>query len=107
MIARLWRGVVPVERAEAYLHYLADFGFDDYKKHPGFKASYLLYRPTEGRVHILLLSVWESRQAIAAYAGENIEKAHYYAYDRECLVDPSPNVEHYEVCRATGLSLKP
>lgn len=68
MIARVWLEFVPAERAEVYLHYLVDFGFYDNKKHPGSKASYLLHRATEGRVHILLLSVWESRQAIAAYA---------------------------------------
>ena len=32
-----------------------------------------------------------------AYAGTDIEQAHYYPYDLECLIDPPRNVEHYEV----------
>jgi hypothetical protein len=49
-------------------------------------------------MHFLLLSFWESRQAIVTYAGADIAKAHYYAYDLECLIGPPLNVEHYEVC---------
>ena len=31
------------------------------------------------------------------YAGDDIETALYFSFDRECLVDPEPNVLHYEV----------
>jgi heme-degrading monooxygenase HmoA len=97
LVARLWRGVVPTKKAEAYLQYLFGFGFRDYEAYDGYRSVHLL-RQTEGmRTHILLLSFWSSRQAIMAYAGSNIDRAHYYAYDLECLVDPSPRVEHYEV----------
>ena len=51
----------------------------------------------EVRVQVLLLTFWESRQAIAAYAGVDFAKAHYYAYDLEALIDPPPNVGDYEV----------
>jgi heme-degrading monooxygenase HmoA len=97
MTARIWRGVVPIEKAEAYVRYLAGFGFRDYEAYPGCCGVYLLRQTEEARVYILLLSFWDSRQAIVAYAGVNIEQAHYYAYDLECLIDPAPNVEHYEV----------
>lgn len=40
MIARIWRrGVVPIEKAEAYLDYLAGFGFRDYEAYAGDAAS--------------------------------------------------------------------
>jgi heme-degrading monooxygenase HmoA len=96
-IARVWRGAVPIEKAEAYLGYLAGFGFRDYEAYAGYRGAYLLRLTEEARVHIVLLSLWNSRQAIVAYAGAEIEQAHYYAYDLECLIDPGPNVEHYEV----------
>ena len=98
MVARVWRGVVPIEKAEAYSRYLVDFGFRDYQTYPGNRAAHLLRRTEEARVHVLLLSFWSSRKAISAYAGAQIEQAHYYPYDRECLIDPALNVEHYEVC---------
>lgn len=97
MIARVWRGVVPIEKAEAYLRYLVDFGFRDYQSYPGNRAVHLLRRTEEARVHFFLLSFWNSREAIMAYAGADIEQAHYYPYDLECLIDPARNVEHYEV----------
>jgi len=103
-IARVWRGVVPIEKAEAYFLYLTDFGFRDYQTDPGNRGIHLLRRTEEARMHFLLLSFWESRQAIVAYAGADIAKAHYYAYDLECLIDPPLNVEHYEVCQAPKLT---
>jgi heme-degrading monooxygenase HmoA len=98
-VARVWRGVVPLEKAEAYLRYLTDFGFRDYQTYAGNRGIHLLRRTEGARMHFLLLSFWESRQAIVAYAGADIAKAHYYAYDLECLIDPPLNVEHYEVCQ--------
>jgi heme-degrading monooxygenase HmoA len=97
MIARAWRGTVRSEKADAYFHYLVDFGFRDYQTYPGIRAIYLLRRTEEAQAQFLLLSFWNSRQAIVAYAGADIAKAHYYAYDLECLIDPPVNVEHYEV----------
>ena len=96
-IARIWRGVVPIEKAEAYFRYLTDFGFQDYRTHRGNRGNYLLRRTEAAQMHFLLLSFWESRQAIAAYAGTDIAKARYYAYDLECLIDPPLSVELYEV----------
>lgn len=103
-IARVWRGVVPIEKAEAYFRYLTDFGFRDYQTYAGNRGIHLLRRTEEARMHFLLLSFWESRQAIVAYAGADIAKAHYYAYDLECLIDPPLNVEHYEVCQMPKLT---
>jgi|SRR3984893_6518889 len=96
-IARLWQGVVPIEEAEAYSAYLTDFGFRDYQAYPGYRGAHLLRRTEAAQIHLLLLSFWNSRESIVAYAGANIEHTHYYPYDLECLIDPPPNVEHYEV----------
>jgi heme-degrading monooxygenase HmoA len=100
-IARVWRGMVPIEKSDAYWRYLLDFGFRDYQAYIGNRGVQLLRRTDEALAHFLLLSFWSSRQAIAAYAGVDIEQAHYYPYDLECLVDPVRAVEHYEVWSAT------
>ena len=102
MIARVWRGVVPAEKAEAYSRYLSGFGFQDYGSHPGNLGIYLLRRGEGSQVHVLLLSFWTSRDAIVSYAGADIARAHYYPYDLECLINPEPHVEHYDVRRATA-----
>jgi heme-degrading monooxygenase HmoA len=101
MIARVWKGVVPIERAEAYSRYLSGFGFEDYATHPGNLGIYLLRHGEGSQVHVLLLSFWTSREVIMSYAGADIDQAHYYPYDLECLINPAAHVEHYNVRRAT------
>jgi heme-degrading monooxygenase HmoA len=97
MIARVWQGVVPIEKAEAYSRYLADFGFRDYETYPGNLGSYLLRHSEGSQVHVLLLSFWTSRETIVGYAGADIEQARYYPYDLDCLIKPALNVEHYKL----------
>jgi heme-degrading monooxygenase HmoA len=100
MIARIWHGFVPKEKAADYGNYLSDFGIRDYHSIPGNRAVHVLQRVEEDGVHFVLISYWESRESIEAYAGVDIEQAHYYPYDLECLVNPEPNVTHYDVLAA-------
>jgi heme-degrading monooxygenase HmoA len=103
MIARVWQGTVPLEKSDDYANYLSssDRGVRDYQKIPGNRGVCLLRRVAGDRAHFLLLSLWDSREAIQAYAGPDIDRARYFAYDRECLLDPDPNVTHYEVLVAS------
>jgi heme-degrading monooxygenase HmoA len=104
VIARVWHGVVPAEKAEGYEKYLAESerGVRDYQSTPGNRGATLLRRSEGGRVHFLFLSLWESAEAIRRYAGADIDRAQYFPYDLECLIDPEPDVVHYEVVVATG-----
>jgi heme-degrading monooxygenase HmoA len=99
MIARVWHGVVELDNAKGYGEYLAesDRGVRDYRRVPGNRGAYLFRRAEGEHVHFLLISLWESREAIEGYAGPDIERAQYFPYDRQCLVDPEPNVLHYQV----------
>ena len=54
-------------------------------------------------MHFLLISLWESVDAIREYTGPDIERARYFDYDLECLLDPEPNVRHYEVLVSSEL----
>jgi heme-degrading monooxygenase HmoA len=71
---------------------------------PGNRGVQMLRRREGAHVHFLLLSLWISREAIKAYAGPDIERAHYYPYDLECLIDPEPRVAHYEVVASARLN---
>ena len=104
MIARVWHGVVLSQKADDYAQYLAGFGVRDYQAVPGNRGVQLLRRRDGEHVHFLLLSLWSSREAIEAYAGSDIEQAHYYPYDLECLVEPEPRVTHYEVLASSWVS---
>lgn len=99
MIARVWHGAVPLEKAEGYAEYLtgSDLGVRGYQAIPGNRGVSLLRRVEGNRVHFQLISFWESVEAIREYAGPDIARARYFAYYLECLLEPEPNVTHYEV----------
>jgi heme-degrading monooxygenase HmoA len=97
MIARTWHGMVRAEDAERYHAYLLETGVPDLKKTPGNRGVYVLRREDGDRAHFLLISLWESREAIRAFAGDDLEKARYYPADVKFLIELEPTVTHYEV----------
>ena len=97
MIARTWHGVVPADKADAYFAYLQRTGVPDYRGTPGNRGVYVLRRIQDGQAHFLLMTLWESREAIRAFAGADIERARYYPEDEAYLVELEPHVKHYEV----------
>jgi len=97
MIARLWHGMTAVARADEYLDYLNKTGVPDYHRTPGNRGVYVLRR-TEGEIaHFLLVSLWESNDAIRQFAGEDLDVARYYPADKDFLLEFEPRVTHYEV----------
>lgn len=106
MIARVWHGIVPAAKADAYEEYLArsDRGVSDYEATPGNRGAFLLRRNDGDWVRFMLVSLWDSRAAIEAYAGADIDRARYFDFDLECLIEPSPQVEHYEIVATRGRS---
>ena len=48
----------------------------------------------------------KSREAIVAFAGENMDKAVYYPEDREFLREITPELVHYEVAVAEKIEFR-
>lgn len=97
MIARIWRGTTLAERAEAYLGYLKGTGIRDYLATPGNRGVLVLRRYRDGLAEYLLISFWESTDAVRGFAGAEVDRAVYYPEDRDYLLALEPNVDHYEV----------
>jgi heme-degrading monooxygenase HmoA len=102
MIARTWRGATKAEDAEAYLEYLHQTGFAEYRKIPGNRGVLGLRRIVNGRAEFLLVSLWESETAVRQFAGDDIEQAVFYPEDERFLVDRDKHVSHYEVVYDTA-----
>ena len=98
---RQWKGRVPAERAADYLEFLKASGFKDYGETPGNLAVYAFQRTENGVAEIVLVTLWESVEAIKRFAGEDYEKAHYYAADKDFLLEFEPFVDHYDVAYAS------
>ena len=58
--------------------------------------------PPPGRAEIVTVSLWESRSAIEAFAGQDIEQAVFYPEDDRYLIDRDLTVRHYEVAGPVG-----
>ena len=98
MIARMWRGVVRAQDADDYAAYVQRTGIESYQQTPGNQGAWLLRRPDgDGREEIMTLSFWESVQAIAAFAGDDINQAVYYPEDDRYLLERDLHVVHYQV----------
>ncbi len=100
MIARTWWGATRAEDADAYLAYLAYLeatGLAAYRTTPGNRGAYALRRVADGRAEFLLVTLWESEEAIRAFAGQHIECAVFYPEDDRFLVERHAHVTHYDV----------
>ena len=97
MIARFWRGVTPKSKADDYFAYLEETGLKEYRATKGNRGVYV-FRQIEGdRAIFLLLSLWDSYDAIKGFAGPDYERAVYYPEDRKLLLELEPKVSHYEI----------
>jgi heme-degrading monooxygenase HmoA len=97
MIARVWHGVTQLAHANEYLRLMREVALVDYKRIPGNVGAFVLRRLEEDCAHFLNVSLWESRDAIVAYAGEPIETAKYYEFDKDYLIVMEPRVTHHEI----------
>jgi heme-degrading monooxygenase HmoA len=97
MIARTWRGAVRAQDAPAYAAYVQKTGIEGYQGTPGNRGAWLLWRVEGDKAEFVTVSFWESRAAIEAFAGQDIEKAVFYPDDDKFLIDRDLTVQHYEV----------
>ena len=105
LIARAWHGMTAVSKADEYLTFLIGRAIPDYQSVAGNRGVTILRRIQDEKAHFLILTWWESRAAIEAFAGADIEKAKYYVEDQAFLLEFEPTVTHYEVCAAVGPAL--
>ena len=64
---------------------------------PGNRGVTVLRRADGDVTHFLLITHWDSWAAIAAFAGDPVDRARYYPEDDDFLLEREPNVVHYDV----------
>ena len=103
MILRIWHGVTPSEKAEAFYEYIKQTGEPAYLQTPGNRGVMIITRPLDtgtggDHTEFQLLSLWDSIDAIKRFAGPDYERAQYpFPRDREFLIELEEKVEHFEV----------
>jgi heme-degrading monooxygenase HmoA len=100
VIARIWRGAVRPEDGDTYGDYIAETGLAGYQETPGNRGAWMLRRDVGELTEFLTFTLWESIEAIKAFAGEDYERARYYPEDDRFLVERDAVCAHYEVSAA-------
>jgi heme-degrading monooxygenase HmoA len=97
MVMRLWKGRARPESADAYQQHVVTRVFPALKKLPGFLGARVLRRPSGDRVEFLVMTEWESLDAIRAFAGDPIDRAVVEPAAQAVLSDFDDRVDHFEV----------
>jgi heme-degrading monooxygenase HmoA len=100
MVVRSWRGYGALASPEAYPTHLLEEVDPKLARLPGFLGLCLLRRQHPDEVEFLVLTLWESMEAIRAFAGPEPEKAVVEPAARATLLRYDSLVSHYEVVAA-------
>ncbi len=85
------------EDAVAYANYISSTGMAEYRSTPGNQGAWMLRRDDGDRSEIITFSLWDSRESIRAFAGDEIDRAVFYPDDDRFLIERDVLVRHYEV----------
>lgn len=97
MLARIWTGATARGKADAYAAFLEERAVPDYAQTPGNVAVYVLRRDDGDRTEFTIVTLWQSLEAIEAFAGNDVSVAKFYPEDDDFLVERGPVATHYEV----------
>jgi heme-degrading monooxygenase HmoA len=75
MIGRLWHGWATPENAKAYELLLRETVLPGIERIDGYRGAYLLRREAGEEVEFVTLTLWESWDALRAFAGKDHEAA--------------------------------
>ena len=97
MIARIWHGYTKSEDADAYEAMLKPELLPGISKVRGYKGSYLLRRDEGKEVGFITIMLWDSIDAIRAFAGPDYEASVVPQERRKYLSRHDSKSSHYEV----------
>jgi heme-degrading monooxygenase HmoA len=97
MVARIWHGRTPAEKADEYRQYLFDVGVKKIATLPGNRGVQMMVSRTAEQGEFMVVSYWDSIDAIKGYAGAEYTKVHDLPRDKEFLIDQETLVRHFEL----------
>ena len=97
MIVRLWHGRTRLQDAEQYAEFMKTRAAPDYASVEGLRKLYFLRRTEGNAAHFLLVTLWDSMDAVKRFAGEHPEIAKYYPEDDGYLLEKEETSALYEL----------
>ncbi len=94
----MWHGITREANAAEYLRHVEMRGIPAIRRSAGNRGAFALYRVSNGVAEFLVISLWESMDAVRAFVGsDDITRAVYFPEDRSYLQFPEPKVTHYQL----------
>jgi heme-degrading monooxygenase HmoA len=97
MIMRMWKARATATRAEDYVQHATKVVFPKVSAIKGHCGAYVLRRQTEADVELIVLTLWDSMEAIRRFAGPEPNKAVIEPEARAALASFDEYVTHFEV----------
>jgi heme-degrading monooxygenase HmoA len=97
MIARVWSAQATDAQAPAYVDHLENRVLPALRKVAGYAGSMLLQREVADAVEIIVITFWQSVDAIRGFAGPDLEGAVVADEAAALLTQFDRRVRHYEI----------
>lgn len=97
MILREWRGRTELQRAHAYVRHFRTVVVPELHRIAGFLGAYLTQHQAGDLLEFVVITKWESMDAIRSFAGSSPEKAVVEPGAAAALRTFDTTVRHYDV----------
>jgi heme-degrading monooxygenase HmoA len=97
VIARVWSAKTTKERVPQYAGHLADTVIPELRALAGFEGAQLLQRNNGDSTEIVVITFWQSLEAIRRFAGDDTEGAVVPEKAARLLESYDRRVKHYEL----------
>lgn len=103
MIARLWSARATPAQAPAYVEHLESHVLPATRAVDGYAGALLLERGDGDDVELIIITLWESLDAITDFAGADAESAVIADEAAAVLTDFDDRVKHYDIAVRDGV----
>jgi uncharacterized protein len=102
LILRMWKARSTVEKSGEYVQHATRKVFPTLRAIVGYRGAYLLRRTVDGVIELVVLTLWDSMEAIRRFAGDEPEKAVVEPEARAVLRSFDDCVTHFEIVDPTN-----
>jgi len=106
LILRMWKARSTVDKSGEYVQHATKKVFPTLRAIEGHRGAYLLRRAVDGATEFVVLTLWESMEAVRKFAGKEPEKAVVEPEARAALMSFDDSVTHFEIVDRTGETVK-
>jgi heme-degrading monooxygenase HmoA len=102
MIIRSWKAMALEKNVEAYARHFSGSVLPELRRIPGHKGAYVLKKNEGGGVELVVLTLWDTMDAIRGFAGKNADQAVVDPAAEAVLESFDRTVQHFEVVLASA-----